>query len=211
MAAKLGAAVGVPAATLLPSGGGGGGGGAGGAGGGAAAGAASGKPIAAIVGALIAGGAIGVTISELRPRDTAPAIVAVVDAATPAIDAMPDASAIDAPIIDARADVIDARRASTPRPDAPSAAAADDLARERELIDIARAALRRGDHRLADKHLIEHAMRFPRGALVEEQRVLAIELALAKGDRAGAEARAAAFRRDFPRSVFLRRVDELIP
>jgi len=88
---------------------------------------------------------------------------------------------------------------------------ADELARERQLIDVARSALRGGDLQLAAKSLVEHGMRFPHGVLVEEQRVLSIELAVAKGDLDGARAKANAFRRDYPRSVFRARIDDVSP
>lgn len=212
MANKLAAALGVSAAALLSSGGGGGAAGA-------AAGATAGKSAALLVGALLVGGGIGATISELRPRHVP--VAAIVDAA-PAIDAAPrpdapiDAMEIDAVEIDAAVDAgphrtkpdAAVRDASV---DAAPAMTADELARERQLIEVARAALRGGDLQLAGKSLVEHGMRFPHGALVEEQRVLSIELAIAKGDRSGAATKAAAFRRDYPRSVFRARVDDLSP
>jgi hypothetical protein len=219
MAGKLAAALGVSAAALLSTSG---------STAAAVAGAAgttlAGKTAALVVGAVIAGGGLGVAVSELRPR--ASSAPAVVDARSREHDAsqvdaseVPDAS-VDA-ILDATPDaIIDATLpvdASKPNPyrDASvstrPAMTADELARERQLIDVARSALRGNDLQLAAKSLIEHGMRFPHGALVEEQRVLSIELAVAKGDVDGAKAKAAAFRRDYPRSVFRARVDELSP
>lgn len=230
MAERMAAAIGLPVATLLPgppTGGGGsdGGGDGGGAGGdvpgsgavGAAAGA--GKAVTAIVG-LIAGAVIGVTVSELRPRgEQEPA--AIVDRAgsgSQVIAPPPDGGLVaDSATADAPLDA--SVRAVTPPMHAIDAGvdaatvrqpAGDALARERQLLDIARAALRRGDLRLATKHAVEHALRYPSGFLAEEREVLAIELALARGDHAGALARAAAFRHDYPRSVFQSRVDELV-
>lgn len=238
MAGKLAAALGLSAAALLGSGGvgggdgggegggEGGGGGDGGGDGGAGAGAAgavgttlAGKTVALVVTAVIAGGGIGAAISELRPR--ARPAPQVVEASAPR-----DAGALDAPSVsdaallpDAPEAPVDARAPSAPaprdagvtRPDAAPPMTADELARERELIDVARSALRTGDHQLAARSLIEHGMRFPRGVLVEEQRVLSIELAAAKGDLADARARANAFRLAYPRSVFRARVDAIAP
>jgi hypothetical protein len=258
MAGKLDAALGLSAAALLGSsdGGGGdgdggagdGGGGAGGSAGAAAAGAGvagvagttlGGKTAALVIGAVLAGGGIGATISELRPRALPPAerpgdrIAS--DGMTPdATLATPDGSSDgpndassdgpsdgpnDGPNGGATDDVyapIDAapaarRDASVSRPDAALAMTAGELAREREMIDVARSALRNGDLQLAGKSLVEHGLRFPRGVLVEEQRVLSIELLVAKGDLPGATTKANAFRRDFPRSVFRARVDEIAP
>lgn len=211
MADKLAAAVGVSAAALLPNAGGGGGGGSGGA---SATALAAKKPIAALLGALAVGGAVGVAVSELRPRSHEQPMFR--DAAVQAIDAPAPVDAnepLDAgPMIDALSVPRDAGRAHAGVvPDASTPVASDDLARERQLIDVARAALRGGDLRLATKSLVEHSMRYPKGALTEEQRVLSIELAIAKGDSADAAQRAAAFRRDYPSSVFRTRVDELVP
>lgn len=238
MAGKLAAALGLSAVALLGNGGGGGdgggadgGGGDGGAGGaaaGAGAGAAAGvagttlagKTAALVIGAVIAGGGIGATISELRPRSQpspSPAHERPDDRIVDGVMPTPDAAPIDAlEPVDAANAPIDAspavrRDASVQRPDAATALTADALARERELIDVARSALRAGDLQLAGKSLIEHGMRFPKGVLVEEQRVLSIELLVAKGDASGAKTKANEFRRDYPRSVFRARVDSIAP
>jgi len=233
MATKLAGVLGISAASLLPSGGGGGSGGGGSDGGGSAASTATtaavaSKPIGLVLGALIAGGAIGVAVSELRPRAPAIASVAIdaavtdapLDGAGDATDATDagDASAPTSRHVDASVPEIDASMAPRPRADAGVTSAdagvavsTDALARERQLIDVARSALRGGDLQLAAKTLIEHGLRFPAGALVEEQRVLAIELAVAKGDSTDAKRRADAFRRDYPRSVFRSRVDAVVP
>jgi hypothetical protein len=52
----------------------------------------------------------------------------------------------------------------------------------------------------------EHARRFPAGSLVQEREVLAVELLRALGRAAEARARAAAFARTFPRSVYLQQL-----
>jgi hypothetical protein len=56
----------------------------------------------------------------------------------------------------------------------------------------------------------EHARRFPKGTLVQEREVLAIDALLRLGRREEAEARAARFRLGFPRSGHLRRVEALL-
>lgn len=222
------------------SGGGGGGGGGGAAGAGAAAAGAAGTTIAGktaalVVGALLAGGGIGAAISELRPRSQpvvarqatpivieAPDASSIVETTDTTTDAATDATtdaAIDATTDEASVAARDAapsashalhRDAGAARVDA-ATMTADELARERQLIDVARSALRGGDLQLAAKSLVEHGMRFPHGVLVEEQRVLSIELAVANGDIDGARAKANAFRRDYPRSVFRARVDDVSP
>lgn len=223
MAAKLALAVGVPAAALLGAkalGTAATGASAAATGGTSAAAttatagkALSAKAIALVVGSLVVGTGVGVTIGELHgrsaaaPHPTTP--IAPVATTIDAAIAPPDAALVDAPAPDADAT---AQRA---RPDArtathPDAASADQLARERELIDVARSALRAGDTRLATKNLVEHELRFPSGALTEERRALAIEVAMAAGDRAKAQTLAAEFRSMYPHSVFQARIDDLL-
>lgn len=215
MAARLAGALGIAAAALLPVGLGGGGvvgavaGGAAGGAGAASGGALGAKAVGLAIGALVVGGAVGVGVSELRPRHTetatvtppAPARIAV-DA--PDVDARPsDAAPADAEI-DAPAVV---RRDAAV---APADAVPDSIARERELIDVARSAIRAKDLRLATKQLVEHELRFPTGALAEERMVLVIEVALTKGDDETATKRAAEFLAAYPSSVFRARVEEML-
>lgn len=226
MAAKLALAVGVPAAALLGAkalGTAATGASAAATGGTSAAAttatagkALSAKAIALVVGSLVVGTGVGVTIGELHgrsaaaPHPTTP--IAPVATTIDAAIAPPDAALVDAPAPDAVPADATAQRA---RPDArtamhPDAASADQLARERELIDVARSALRAGDTRLATKNLVEHELRFPSGALTEERRALAIEVAMAAGDRAKAQTLAAEFRSMYPHSVFQARIDDLL-
>ncbi len=56
----------------------------------------------------------------------------------------------------------------------------------------------------------DHSRRFPRGTLVQEREVLAIDALVRLNRRAEAEARANRFRAAFPRSGHLRRIDALL-
>jgi hypothetical protein len=58
--------------------------------------------------------------------------------------------------------------------------------------------------------LERHRQTYPRGALVEEREVLAVEALLRLGRRARAESRAQAFLERFPSSAYRRRLGELI-
>jgi hypothetical protein len=58
--------------------------------------------------------------------------------------------------------------------------------------------------------LAEHERRFAHGALVQEREVIAIEALLAAGERTAAEQRAARFFQDFPDSAHARRVRALL-
>jgi hypothetical protein len=58
--------------------------------------------------------------------------------------------------------------------------------------------------------LDEHARRFSHGALSQEREVIAVEALLARGDRGGAERRAARFLAQNPGSAHARRVHALL-
>ncbi len=134
-----------------------------------------------------------------------PAPVVVDAAASPDATAPPDApDAVDGGLT--RAPVQPRDRAPTP----PPLPTADPVARERALLDAARAALRAGDLTLARRNLAEHGLRYPEGALREEREVLAIEELVARGQRDAARGRAAAFHASFPGSIHAARVDALV-
>jgi outer membrane protein assembly factor BamD (BamD/ComL family) len=75
------------------------------------------------------------------------------------------------------------------------------LARERELLDVARAALVHGDFEDALGAVRKHETQWPHGALEEEREALAIQALAAAGRTPAADARAARFRRAFPASM----------
>ena len=76
---------------------------------------------------------------------------------------------------------------------------------EAELLEQARAALR-ADPARALQRANEHAARFPRGVLVQEREVLAIQALRKLGRSADADRRAAAFVKAFPGSAFARQL-----
>jgi hypothetical protein len=88
-------------------------------------------------------------------------------------------------------------------------AAAPQPVDELELLRRAQQALAR-DGREALVHVRAHEQAFPRGLLEQEREVLAITALLSLADMSGAEQRASAFRRAFPRSAHQRRVDRLL-
>jgi hypothetical protein len=93
------------------------------------------------------------------------------------------------------------------RPGANTPSSDVDLAAERALIDRARMALARRQSGPALAALDEHTSRFPRGRLAEEREALAIQALAQAGRGAEAQRRADAFRRAYPKSVFLPAVD----
>jgi hypothetical protein len=176
---------------------------------------------------VVLGGGLGVILGRtvFAPDRTAPPPVVergpVVPAPIPSSVVPPDASPpIDAgapglaPPLDARAERTDAGPGDARAADAASTIdatilSADQVARERALLDAARAALRAGDLVLARRHLAEHQLRYPTGTLAEEREVLTIEELVQRGDRAAARARADQFALDHPRSIFAARVARL--
>jgi len=81
---------------------------------------------------------------------------------------------------------------------------------ERQLIDGARVALRRGRAHDALVFLMSHERQFPAGDLTEERERLAIEALLAQGRRALAEQRAQRFHRRYPRSGYWSQIEQLL-
>lgn len=196
-----------------PSGGGSappGGSGAGTAGGAKSVLGPGGKALGALgTGAFVVGvlvGGLGGRAS--RPSAVTPASVALatsVDAAPESLPAsIPESSGASREIV------------STPKA-APSAEVrarpadvtqgGNDLVREREVIDAARAALARGRPADALSATTRHAERWPRGHLAEEREVIAIQALAGLGRRVEADRRATAFKRAFPSSMLIPAVD----
>ena len=173
-------------------------------------GAALGKLIAVGLASFVAGGAVGAGVTQNRAPvaanparlPTAPLAQAVsppTDVETTiAVSALPLAPSSPAP----------------PRASAPSrgsANAAGDLTRERELLDVARAALARGRPEDALAAGERHARQWPHGDLVEEREVVMIQALVAAGRKSDAALRAAQFRATFPKSVLLPVVNTASP
>lgn len=89
----------------------------------------------------------------------------------------------------------------------PAPLASGDLAKERELLDVARAALARGRPADALAAAAEHARKWRRGYLGEEREVVLIQALAAAGRRQDAEAKAAQFRKMYPKSMLMPAVD----
>lgn len=78
-----------------------------------------------------------------------------------------------------------------------------DLSKEREVLDIAKAALGRSDAAASLQKLGEHARLYPHGALSEEREALAVQALVSLGRKSEAEARAQRFATSYPKSVLL--------
>jgi hypothetical protein len=84
------------------------------------------------------------------------------------------------------------------------------LAAERTLLDVARAALSRGEAANAMAAAERHATEFPDGELAEEREAILIRALAQSGSVESARARARRFHARFPQSIFGRTVDAAI-
>lgn len=160
--------------------------------------------IGAGAGSLVTRAVIGERHGE-EPPPAAPAVVSSEPPSTP--PAAPRvAPARDAEVEEpspARAPSVEAPPAeATPAPRRAARPTLADREEERTLIELARAALARGNDDAAMDALARHARRFPRGALAEEREGLRI-IALARRDPERAGAAADRFARRHPESVLL--------
>jgi len=181
--------------------------------GGSAAVASATKTIVGVgIAAFLAGGFAGsaLTTSMLTP-EAAPAAVPTVSAtATPApsssviVPILPQPHASASP--PASADVAPAP--TTARPPAPTSS---DLDRERELLDVARAALGRGNPGGALEALAKHTKQFPGAQLGEERHALMVQALVAAGRATEARSVAEKFRARYPRSMLGPVVDAASP
>lgn len=109
------------------------------------------------------------------------------DDSPPAIASVPVSSLPNAPAsafapASARTAPSPAASAAVPVPREP-ATEEDPLATEARILEAARACLAKGDRACAQAKLDEHEARFARGPLADEAALLAIDVALAGGDR----------------------------
>ncbi len=84
------------------------------------------------------------------------------------------------------------------------------LARERALLDAARADAARGEPALVLEQTEQHARQFPQGRLSEEREALAVRALLALGRTDEARARAEAFRAAYPHSFLMPVIDSAL-
>jgi len=169
--------------------------------------------VAAIVGAaFVAGGmsgAIGATQWRTRGERVLPPpapTVAVSAAPRQPPPRVPSGSPDDSTVSVSDLPVAPPSSMSGPtHPTSPSASASSDrvgtLAREREVLDAAHAALSHGRWEEALAAVHQHETRWPHGTLEEEREVLAIRVLAASGQAAAACKRASSFRREFPTSM----------
>ncbi|HSO37351.1 MAG TPA: hypothetical protein VLT33_32715 [Labilithrix sp.] len=197
---------------LPPVPGGGGGGGAGAAASGGAAATSVARAVAAIAATFAIGVATGVVIAPSVRAPAPPAPIAQVAATIPAARAPSAVSSSEAPLpavsvgsLPAASPTAAPRASRVDAPEGP-APSARGLGAERSLLDIARAALARGEAAEALAAVDRHGREYPEGALVEEREALGVKALVALGRRDEARARAQRFEQRFPNGLLLRAV-----
>ncbi len=180
-------------------------GGAGSAGAATAVGVGGGKVVAVLVVAcgIFAASIYGV-IKTSRPR-LAPAVPIVSHTQTPIQASVPTTSAqlappaVQAPAVEKEAELPSTQPAPAVKRGRPS---------ESQLLDAARSALASSpDRALALTQ--RHAQLYPKGVLVQEREVIAIEALKRKGSESAAQKRATGFERKFPNSPHKNKIEKL--
>ncbi len=172
--------------------------------------------LARLAGAFVLGGAVTAgVLTAVRPP-VSPARRAQASSSSsvepPVSSPAPAWTAVPSPPAPAASPVAPAAPPSPPRPaPAPAPDHADrDLAGERILLERARSALARGNGEEALAALDQHARAYKTGKLAEEREALSIQALVTLGRRDDARERAARFRSEYPRSVFLAVIDEVL-
>ncbi len=135
-----------------------------------------------------------------RPVTSQPAVRPVPATAVPA----PQPQSVPSPSIETP---VSDERASAPTPShRPGRVAVEEL----RLLDRARQSDARADYSTVLSIAAEHERRFPDGRLAEEREVLRVRALVSLGRAGEARQTASEFRRQFPRSVLLRKVDDML-
>jgi hypothetical protein len=165
------------------------------------AGLGSARALAIAAGIWLFGGATG---AILYGAWRAPQVrVVYVDrpiAASPVATPVPSAALPQASATSARFGSVALPSSRGPAAWAPAASASSDLARERALLDLARAHAAHGEPSLVLEQVERHLQQFPRGRLAEEREALAIRALLTLKRTDEARARAQVFRISYPNS-----------
>jgi hypothetical protein len=128
----------------------------------------------------------------------------------PVTTSIPSAAAVSPPPGTSTQRVIASVDAPVPSAPRPAPSAASQLGAERTLLDGARAALVQGDAAGALALLERHRRSFPSAILGEERDAMQVEALVKAGRYDEARARAEAFRKRAPDSLFLATVDSAV-
>lgn len=168
---------------------------------GAGAGAASaGTKLGVLALSMLAVGGAAYLLGSQPASRAVPAVPARAPAPAPSAE-QPARSSLPAALPSTEPEVPAPSASAPPAESSRAAPVASSAPSEAELLEQARAALKTNPSR-ALQRVNEHARRFPRGVLVQEREVLAIQALRQLGRDAEAERRAEAFARAFPGSAF---------
>lgn len=167
-----------------------------------------GKLAAIVVAAVAAGAGAGVGVDRaLSARSAAPiASVSAPSTATAPAPSAPTATAVPAPSASTEPPPVKPS-ASTPSVASVPTDSAGDLARERALIDAARAGLKHGNASAALDAVQRHGKSFPNGQLREEREGIRILALASLGRLDEARAHDKKFRAAYPQSLFRPQID----
>ncbi|WP_394845791.1 hypothetical protein LZC95_53275 [Pendulispora brunnea] len=144
-------------------------------------------------------GALGMHMFDAAKTAAPPATqIVYVDRAAPSPSAV-----TAAPSATVALEIPDEGAPQAPSPSAAALPTSRQLAGERPLLDIARAALNRGEGEEALRATDRHKSRFPSGLLAEEREALSIQALLLLNRTDDAKRRAIRFQQRYPRSVLL--------
>jgi hypothetical protein len=142
--------------------------------------------------------------SPAPPASQTTTVVAT-SAPTPAVTASPAPE----PVVTASVPPPLAKPAPSDGP-ASALSAGGSLSAERTLLDLARAALARGETAAAFDALGQHQKRFARGVFREEREALTIQALRGSGRPDEAKRRALAFKTRYPKSLFLSTIERVL-
>ena len=178
---------------------------------GVAAGAAGSKTVAIAVGIWLLGGATGAALyGALRPQRVRVVYVDRRASSRPLLIKQPEAALATARPAPAVANAAAAHGALTLSAAASAVAPGSELARERALLDLARASAAQGEPAQVLERVAQHARQFPHGHLTEEREALAIRALLTLGRVQEARDRAQAFRSAYPNSFLTPVIDSAL-
>jgi hypothetical protein len=142
-----------------------------------------------------------------KPAPVAPAPSALPHEA-PSV-ALPEAAPIAETVTPGPSANADESASAQPPPTAPAHTARERYALELKVLQPARAAVARGDFSAALSSIAEHQRRFPDGQLSEEREALRVQALSGLGRTEEATRAASAFRKRFPGSVLISRMQAL--
>lgn len=139
-----------------------------------------------------------------------PAMSAPIQVTAPPPSMVPSIEATPTPVASVAPQASSAGRAPT-APSASQRLGAGDLMEEQDMIDVARAGLARGMPTSTLDAVERHQTKFPRGQFSEERDGLRILALLRLGRTEEARVRATHFRRAYPKSSLLPRIESALP